>query len=200
MTMTMTMKMNMKRMATAAGLLLAAMMISGTVLSDDDDRESGGNAFSRWLDESRLDVAPVTDPRYRDECGSCHFAYQPGLLPARSWDRVMASLQEHFGDNAEVGEPLLGELRAYLRANAADASEYKRSRGFSRSIGPGEAPLRITDTRYFTPQHDEVASRFVAGNPQVRSFSNCVACHPRAGEGSYNEHEIRIPGFGPWDD
>jgi hypothetical protein len=31
---------------------------------------------------------PVTSDRYRKECGACHFVYLPGLLPARSWNRL----------------------------------------------------------------------------------------------------------------
>jgi hypothetical protein len=29
---------------------------------------------------------------YLNECGSCHTAYAPGLLPARSWKRMLAEL------------------------------------------------------------------------------------------------------------
>ena len=32
------------------------------------------------------------------------------------------------------------------------------------------------------------------------SFSNCASCHKRALQGSYNEHEIDVPGIGRWDD
>ena len=28
---------------------------------------------------------------YKNECGACHMAYQPGLLPTASWTRVMAT-------------------------------------------------------------------------------------------------------------
>ncbi|NML15911.1 hypothetical protein [Azohydromonas caseinilytica] len=27
-------------------------------------------------------------PAYRQECGSCHVAYPPGMLPAASWQRA----------------------------------------------------------------------------------------------------------------
>lgn len=32
------------------------------------------------------------------------------------------------------------------------------------------------------------------------SFSNCNACHQGAEAGVYNEHRVRIPGVGRWDD
>ena len=40
----------------------------------------------------------------------------------------------------------------------------------------------------------------VVNNPRVRSFSNCNACHRYAERGSFNEHEIRIPGYGRYED
>ena len=29
--------------------------------------------------------APANNPLYQKECASCHFAYQPALLPKTSW-------------------------------------------------------------------------------------------------------------------
>jgi hypothetical protein len=40
----------------------------------------------------------------------------------------------------------------------------------------------------------------VEDNPQVGSFSNCTACHERAEAGSYDEDEVRIAGYGHWED
>jgi hypothetical protein len=53
---------------------------------------------------------------------------------------------------------------------------------------------------YFQRKHDEVPVRLVAGNPDIGSFSNCEACHAAAGKGSYDDDEIRIAGYGKWDD
>jgi len=35
--------------------------------------------------ERHNEITAVTDKDYIDECGSCHFPYQPGLLPEGSW-------------------------------------------------------------------------------------------------------------------
>lgn len=149
---------------------------------------------------SRRGVAPVANELYREDCGGCHFAYQPGLLPARSWDRMLGGLADHFGENAELPGDEVKVLRDYLMANAADASDYRRSRKIAGSIMPEEAPLRISATPYFVRKHDELPRRVVQDNPDVRSFSNCSACHTRAEAGSYREGEIRIPRHGRWDD
>ncbi|MBW2142417.1 MAG: cytochrome C, partial [Deltaproteobacteria bacterium] len=40
-------------------------------------------------DYARGALKPVDNPTFQDECGSCHFAYQPALLPSGSWDRIL---------------------------------------------------------------------------------------------------------------
>jgi hypothetical protein len=187
-----------------SGGILALGLTSMGSRADDDEHEKqehGGKSGAQEMwQQARLDVAPTTDPKYLQECGSCHFAYPPGLLPARSWDKMMSNLAEHFGENAELPADTLQYLTAYLRQNAADNAPYRRSMGIMRSLQPEDAPLRISETRYFKGEHDELPKRLVQDNPQVKSFSRCDACHSRAGEGSYNEHEINIAGHGRWDD
>lgn len=179
----------------ALGITLGLAGISGLVFSDDDEHGGGG----MWK-QSRLDVAPVKDAFYKEECGSCHFPYQPGLLPARSWQRLMGGLDDHFGENAELDAADAQRLTDYLTANAADNADYKRSRGIARSLRKSEVPMRISKMHYFKRKHHELSSRMVKDNPKVRSFSNCDLCHTRAAQGSYNEHQVKIPGFRSWDD
>ena len=157
--------------------------------------------FSRggWL-ESRADVRPVQNETYRSECGDCHFAYQPGLLPQRAWERIMASLDEHYGDDASLDETQAAEIRSYLLDNAADRADLSRSRAFATGSEAGDALPRITNTGYFRREHYEIPARFVQGNTEVGSFSNCQACHRSADAGVYNEHQVVIPGVGKWDD
>lgn len=187
----------MKKILSISALIITSLAITGIAVGDDDYEEHG---FKRWFGERSLDVAPVKSDRYKAECSSCHFAYQPGLLPARSWKKLMIGLEDHFGDNAELDADDHKAILNYLITNAADHSDYKRSRKFANSIGKNEAPLRITDTLYFKRKHDEVPARMVTGNKEVGSFSNCAACHRNAESGSYDEHQIRIPGYGHWDD
>lgn len=169
----------------AAGLWLA----SGVALADDD-----------WGWSRRgPDVAPVKNELYKSECGSCHFAYQPGLLPARSWQKLMGSLENHFGENAELDAGIRRQLTDYLVANAAEKSDTRRSAKILRSLGE-ESPLRITEVPYIRYKHNEIPMRLIRGNDQVRSLSNCAACHTRAETGSFAEREIVVPGAGRWED
>jgi hypothetical protein len=179
--------MTMKKLI-ASLLAVSGIVLVGSVIADDDDyRGSRG-----------LDVKPMTNPLYQSECGSCHFAYQAGFLPARSWKKMMSGLEDHFGDNAELDAADRQAIEDYLVANAADNSNERRSRKFMRSIGEG-TPLRITEVRYFRHEHDEIPRRVIK-HEQIGSFGNCAACHTRADLGSYAEREIRIPGVGRWED
>ena len=187
-----------KLLAIAAVTTASAVLFSGVVYGDDDDDEHEG--IRSWFSQSKLDVAPVKNPAYGEECGSCHFAFQPGWLPEKSWRKMMSGLEDHFGDNAELSAEANKNILDYLVANSADKSDYKRSKRIVGSLKNNEIPLRISDTVYFKRKHDEIANRYVTGNPDVGSYSKCEACHTRAEEGSFNEHEVTIPGVGRWED
>lgn len=145
------------------------------------------------------DVKKVDNALYQKECASCHFGFQPGLLPARSWVKIMGNLDNHFKTDASLDALDNQKILAYLVKNASDnALEYKRSRKINNSIRKDEIPIRITETAYFIHKHREIPSYMIA-QKEVNSLSNCAACHTRANEGSYSEREIRIPNYRGWE-
>jgi len=145
-------------------------------------------------------VAPVNNAKYESECGSCHFAYQPGLLPSRSWRKLMepGELEDHFGDNAEMEEGERLAILDFLVKHAAETSWYKRSTKINRSVRRDERPLRITETRYIKRKHEDIQRKMIQDNPKVRSLSYCNNCHMRAADGVYDDDTVRIPGFPDW--
>jgi hypothetical protein len=142
------------------------------------------------------EVRPVTDPTYQAECGDCHLAYQPGLLPARSWDALLDStaLRHHFGVSAEIDPARLRALRSYALAYAADHSYYKRSRKIAVAAESGPAPLRITSVLPIQRIHQGIPAAWVTGNPDVKSLAQCDACHTQAAQGVYDNDTVNIPG------
>lgn len=155
-----------------------------------------------WLNPKRMKgVAPVTNERYEEECSACHFPYQPGLLPARSWNKLLnnTALADHFGENAELEPAVLADLLKYAVDNSADNSIYKRSRKIMASTPDNETPIRITEVRYIKRKHSEIPAALITGNPKVRSLSNCAACHTKAAEGVFDDDTVYIKGHGPWD-
>src|SRR6476469_323579 len=60
-------------------------------------------------------AAPVHDAWSR-ECGSCHIAYPPRLLPAASWQAIMQGLDRHFGSDATIDASAASSIGAFLQA------------------------------------------------------------------------------------
>lgn len=177
------------------GLLVATLIAAPLAVVADE----GG--FLAWFSPKRLkEVDPVSNARYESECSACHFAYQPGLLPQRSWKKLFEAeaLADHFGENAELPEEVRQQLLSYAVANAADNSNYKRSRKVMASTPDDVTPLRITEVRYIKRKHQAIPTELIAGNPQVRSLSNCNACHTKASEGIFDDDTVNIKGHGPW--
>jgi nitrate/TMAO reductase-like tetraheme cytochrome c subunit len=125
-------------------------------------------------------AAPVHDDWSR-ECGSCHIAYPPRLLPAASWQAIMQGLDRHFGSDATIDASAASSIGAFLQANAG------RDRG--ASVPP---VLRITETRWFVHEHAKVPAR-TWNSASVRNAANCGACHEGAAAGRFSEHDVRLP-------
>ena len=130
---------------------------------------------------------------YVEECGSCHTAYAPGLLPARSWAKMMAELHNHFGEDASLAEPVGQAILADLTRLAADGSQATMlMRRIAGGIPRQEAPQRISTTPFFKYMHDEVPG-YIWQRKKIGTPANCVACHTKANEGRYYEREVVIP-------
>ena len=146
-------------------------------------------------------MLPVSEI-YTEECSSCHFLYQAWLLPAGSWKIIMDNSAEHFGDDLALDEEVLGEILAYLEANSTENTTVRNKwtgpRGkIMRRLG-GSTPESIGDIPYIRHEHDEFDKR-VFDHPDIKSFSNCIACHRTADEGDYDEDNVNIPGRGRHD-
>jgi hypothetical protein len=149
-------------------LLLAAGLVllpAGAALADS------GRAMPRSV-----------PPAYTEECGSCHLAYPPGLLPARSWQRIMAGLDRHYGADAALDAATAQQINAWLQAHAGTGKRASE-----------EPPLdRITRCAWFERKHRKVEPA-VWQLPSVKSAANCAACHSRAEQGRFSDDELRAP-------
>jgi nitrate/TMAO reductase-like tetraheme cytochrome c subunit len=150
--------------------LLAEVMMPVAMAEEDHDKER-----SKY-------VSTVTNAKWKDECGACHVAYPPNLLPAESWRALMSGLDKHFGSDASLDAASAREIGNFLEQNA----------GGGKFVSRGKPVLRITETRWFRHEHDEVSQRDW-DNPKVKSPANCTACHTQAENGNYSEHSVRIP-------
>lgn len=170
-------------MKTWAWIFLGLAVLVAPVMADDDDEHRGGGArHDKYNGENRgKTVMPGKgNSVWNQECGSCHVAYVPGLLPAESWRKIMGGLDRHFGADASLTPQENREILDFLVTNASN-----------RWRAP-TAPLRITESFWFARKHDEVASS-VWKRASIKSPANCNACHAGAANGDFEEHRVRIP-------
>ena len=127
---------------------------------------------------------------YQRECGACHYAFNPGLLPAASWAGLMTSLREHFGEDASLDDRTARSLAAWLVENAAETFDTESANRF-RIVAP-EDLYRITSTPYWVRKHASIPPSVFA-RKSVVSKVNCHACHGNAESGRYDDQAIAIP-------
>ena len=149
---------------------------------------------------TKTDVAPVNNQLYIKECGSCHFPYQAGLLPANAWNKMMTNLENHFNSDASLNEADLQTLTKYLNDNSAEKNmQYKRSNKIVSSLAKNQIPDSISTTPYMIKKHEDIKKNLISQN-EVKGLFNCIACHKTADKGIYGERDINIPNFGRWKD
>ena len=159
--------------------LVLSMLLVGlfSIVSADDDHERSYNKI-KLSKYSNL---------YKEECASCHIGYEPRFLPARNWTKLMSNLENHFGVDAIFDKMDEKKVLEYLKANSSNRTY------ISKNI------IQITKLSWFKKEHGKIPSRAI-NQKEVKTLSNCMACHTRANNGSYRERDIKIPNFGWWDD
>jgi hypothetical protein len=120
---------------------------------------------------------------YQQECGSCHLAYPPGLLPAQSWQRLMGGLEKHFGTDASLDPATVKQLAGWLQAHAGT---YKR-------VSAPPPQDRITQSAWFVHKHRQVDHPLVWKHASVKSAANCAACHSQAEQCRFDDNALTFP-------
>lgn len=174
------------------------MVMFGVVyLMADDDRYENNNYK---MHVNKQSVSSPQKKLYINECASCHMAYQAEFLPKSSWNKMLNTLEKHFGVDATVEPEDKQALFTYLKENAADSKSVSRHfYKMARSIKGNDVVLRISQTPYFKKEHRGIRQNLIE-QKEVKSISNCVACHQQAERGNYGENSIYIPNYGRWDD
>ena len=152
-------------------------------------------------------AAPPATPAatYRQECGDCHVAYAPRLLPAGDWRRLMAGLDRHFGSDASLDPATTTAILGWLEAGAAPAGSRRDHESRPGRDMPARPPAasgasggdpagvpRITTRAWFVHEHDEIDAA-TWKRPAIGSPANCEACHTDATQGRFSERALRIP-------
>ena len=184
-----------------AGLLLLAMLTFGGWwfgYAIDRQMDSQSNRITqekRSGDEPHVRFVGAKLPDnelWRNECGSCHSEFYPTLLPARSWKKMMAEQNQHFGSRLELDDKTVATILKFLTDNSADQHQTEAAFKIEQSIPKNQTPLLITETPYWVRKHREVSAADWA-NPLVGKKNNCAACHADAKQGTYEDGAMEIP-------
>ncbi|MGQ4648950.1 diheme cytochrome C [Lyngbya aestuarii] len=105
---------------------------------------------------------------YLENCGTCHAALPPEVMPSDTWRQLLLNLNEHYGSRVE---PIIAPSVLLI---------WNYVRDFSRPLGEEEStPYHLTQSRYFQALHPQVEFA-----ETVRPAS-CVSCHPGAAQYDY---------------
>lgn len=105
-------------------------------------------------------VGPPVAEVWARECGDCHLAYPPSLLPGAAWERLLAEDADHFGESLALPPDVAAELRAVAAAGAAERAQNEFA---ARVAGEDVADGQITRTRAWADAHAEVPPGRSAG-------------------------------------
>ncbi|MEY4726640.1 MAG: hypothetical protein RLZ36_1267 [Pseudomonadota bacterium] len=132
-----------------------------------------------WADSYK---DPTPTAVYIQECGSCHLAFPPNLLPKTSWQRLMNGLDTHYGSDASLDAAVQKQIDVWLQNYGGQS---KRARE--------EPPQdRITRSGWFARKHRELSAATFQ-RASIKSPTNCTACHRDATRGDFEESRVRIP-------
>jgi hypothetical protein len=137
----------------------------------------------------------LTDELYEEECGACHLAYPPQLLPGRTWSALLAGLADHFGENAQVSDTALARLEQYLQSHALGVGAPSRMSRMMHSV-PLDPPLRITEFPAFVETHAVIKKQLEMDAFPTGFLSPCTDCHRQAAAAIFDK-ELLHPGYGP---
>jgi cytochrome b len=127
--------------------------------------------------------------RWTKECGGCHLAYSPALLPQRSWERMMREQDRHFGEDLSLSP---AASKALLEEAASVRASTWAQWKLAASAPAGESPQRISELRFWRHAHRDLAENAFRA-PVSSGRHDCESCHLDAGSGIFQPRMIQRP-------
>ena len=131
--------------------------------------------------------ALAMDAQWQHECGSCHLAFHPSLLPVRSWQAMLAQ-QDHFGEDLALDPAIVAALSSYAGEHSAEHAETPTAWKIASRTPADSTPLRITDIAYWKRRHADVTE----ADWQRVNKVDCGGCHLDADLGTFEPGAIHI--------
>lgn len=124
---------------------------------------------------------------YTKECGSCHIAYAPYLLPKSAWDSMMSDLENHFGEDASLEKESHARISAFLNQYSSDFVKTKISSKIAKESY--QNILSITKYPYWEAAHQDI-NPAIFKTQAIKSRANCQTCHKDAELGIFAKGAI----------
>jgi len=88
------------------------------------------------------------------------FAYQAELLPYASWNRILETVDDHFGESLDLDQTTKTSISSYLEPNASERSKAKVAVKSMKSLR-SYVPLRITEVPYIKDKHHRISAEII---------------------------------------
>jgi cytochrome b len=124
------------------------------------------------------------------ECSSCHLAYSPALLPVRSWDRILAEQEHHFGEDLGLSPKTIEQLASAARQTAPTWATYMLVSSAARLDAPA---IRVSDLPAWKHLHRNVEPFLFSSKTASSSGAHdCERCHDDALSAAFHPRLIHI--------
>lgn len=134
------------------------------------------------------------NPTFAKECSECHNLISPTFLTKKMWNVTLSDKKDHFEEDLTKDVPHFESIKKYILSNSAHTSNSELSLGVIKST-QGKNKYRITRTKYWKDTHKYIP-REVYKKEDIKSKSNCSACHNNFGKTNYiNDEDISLKYF-----
>jgi hypothetical protein len=113
----------------------------------------------------------------------------PNLLPKHSWEKLMANLENHFGDDASLDKEDTKSILEFLVKYSAETSTKEASVKFLNSIKNDDI-IAMSQTTFWKNEHKDIP-KTVFEHEKIKSKANCKACHNDIEKGLIEDEKIK---------
>ena len=100
-------------------------------------------------------------------------------------EKIMANLENHFGDDASIDDETNKKILEFLRQNSAEKSSSKWAIKFAKNDD-----IAITSSPFWQKAHESL-DKEVFKREKIKSKANCAACHENIEKGLISKALIK---------
>jgi cytochrome c553 len=145
------------------------------------------SVFALTLPAHAESFTPIKDPKIIAACGECHMTYFPQMLPQASWTKILSDPSNHFGEDATLDPTTQDYVLNYYLNDAADVQSTRAAKKWMAGVDLKSPPSSISTAPRFVQKHDEREFTTMWNRKNVKSKSDCAACHKDAQRGIFED-------------